>query len=586
MNQRISLTMIVRNEAAHLADCLESVRDKVDEIILVDTGSTDDTVIIAKRYTPHVYSFPWNNDFSAARNFALEHATGDWILALDADEEVLGEDPFTFHALIDSQIDKEVFLLPLLNPISEFTEEYNTFYVLRLFRNNGDYQYVGKIHEQVSIPDPQKVGLAEGPFIKHQTLPLKERHQKRNRNLLLLKKASQEDPQNVFLHYYLGVEWLMLDKPGYALPYLQKAYTNLNADNLLFRSPALKYLLITLRTLGRLDEALTLCLDTSLRYPNFTDIFYLGGLLLEDKEEYLIALKWFDQAIACGKPSALFSHMTGSESFLAYYHLGFCYEKIGKNTEAIHAYETALTLNPSYLYPLYSLFLMLLRDRGPALCYQHLEELSFLDESSLCLTCADLFFLADHVEQAYLCLETHKDNLLSDERFLFFYGKYCVYSGRLRAGLESLSQLSRNGSYNALAQSLSVVTLILLGDSLNARSLVMTLWKNQVTRCEAHIYLRLIRFMNRRTLPPYPLSIREKDTLTLITELFVDAGRYRSLDMYSNPLLQSWNQGLEALLKTSEKGLALLLTEYNQKAQELTNCLVTKFGNSRLSNEH
>lgn len=80
MNQRISLTLIVRNEAAHLADCLESVQDNVDEMIIVDTGSTDDTLRIAKRYTPHVYSFPWNNDFSAARNFALEMqlVIGSW----------------------------------------------------------------------------------------------------------------------------------------------------------------------------------------------------------------------------------------------------------------------------------------------------------------------------------------------------------------------------------------------------------------------------------------------------------------------------------------------------------------------------
>lgn len=132
MNERISLTMIVRNGSAHLADCLESVKDKVDEIIIVDTGSTDDTFSIAQRYTPHVYSFSWHNDFSAARNFAIEHASGDWILALDADEKVQCQDLFDFHSVINKEKDKEAFLLPLLNPISVSTEEYNTFYVLRL----------------------------------------------------------------------------------------------------------------------------------------------------------------------------------------------------------------------------------------------------------------------------------------------------------------------------------------------------------------------------------------------------------------------------------------------------------------------
>ena len=494
--------MIVKNESAHLVDCLESVKDKVDEMIIVDTGSTDDTVSIALCYTSNVYPFPWHNDFSAARNFAIEHASGDWILALDADEEVQCQDSFSFHSMITKEKDKEAFLLPLLNPISDSTGEYNTFYVLRLFRNNGNYKYVGKIHEQVTLSDQQKVELAVGPILKHKLLTSKIRHQKRNRNLRLLKKASQEDPHNLFLHYYLGVEWLMLGKSAYALPFLQRAYSGLSDDNLLFRAPALKYLLVSLRALDRLDEAISLCLEASLHYPTFTDIFYLGGLLLEEKEEYLIALKWFHHAIDCGKPPAFLSHLTGSESFLAYYHLGFCYEKIGNTSEAKGAYETALELNTRYPYPLYNLFLILISEKGSAFCYQHLEDLGFLNDSLLCLTSADLFFLSDHVEQSYLCLETHRDCFQGDERFLFFYGKYCIYSGRAHAGLGSLSQIATNSSYYPSAQMLSIVGLIMLNDFLKAKFLAITLWKNQSTRCEAHIFLCLIRLLQKQTLQP------------------------------------------------------------------------------------
>lgn len=585
MNERISLTMIVRNESAHLVDCLESVKNKVDEMIIVDTGSTDDTVSIAQRYTSNVYTFPWHNDFSAARNFAIKHASGDWILALDADEEVQS-DPNCFHSLLNSEKDKEAFLLPLLNPISDSTEEFNTFYVLRLFRNDGRYQYVGKIHEQISLPDQQKVGLATGPILKHKSLPLKIRHQKRNRNLQLLKKASQEDPHNPFLHYYLGVEWLMLGKSAYAQPFLQKAYSSLSDDNLLFRAPALKYLLVSLRSLGRIDEALSLCLEASLNYPTFTDIFYLGGLLLEEKEEYLIALKWFSHATHCDTPPALLSHLTGSGSFLAYYHLGFCYEKIGKKPEARGAYETALELNPRYHYPLYPLFLNLLNEKGPSLCYQHLKDLGFLAVPLLCLTSADLFFLSDHVEQAYLCLETHKDDFLDDERFPFYYGKYCIYSGRAHAGLESLNQITTNSPYYPSAQALSLVALTLLGDFLRAKSLAITLWKNQSTRCEAHVFLCLIRFMKKRTIPPCLYKLREKETLTLTTELFLDCKRYRSHEKYAAPLVDTWSQGLETLMKSSENGFEQLLNDYTQRLQDLNNRFVAKFRNGWISDEH
>src|SRR5690606_22915077 len=93
MKPFISLCMIVRNEERVLDRCLSSVNNLVDEIILVDTGSTDNTQEIAKKYTKNIYHFEWINDFSAARNFAADKATGEWILVLDADEYV-DEDNF------------------------------------------------------------------------------------------------------------------------------------------------------------------------------------------------------------------------------------------------------------------------------------------------------------------------------------------------------------------------------------------------------------------------------------------------------------------------------------------------------------
>lgn len=91
MTHRLSLCIIVKNEAPNLSRCLDSVQGVVDEIILVDTGSTDETVAIAQRYTSHIYSFPWNGSFSDARNVSLQHASGDWILVLDADEVLVSD---------------------------------------------------------------------------------------------------------------------------------------------------------------------------------------------------------------------------------------------------------------------------------------------------------------------------------------------------------------------------------------------------------------------------------------------------------------------------------------------------------------
>ncbi|MDL2259215.1 glycosyltransferase family 2 protein, partial [Eubacteriales bacterium OttesenSCG-928-K08] len=88
----ISLCMIVRNEEATLARCLNSIKGVADEIIIVDTGSTDTTVDVAKYFTDKVYSFEWVDDFSAARNFSFSKATMEYLLWLDADDVVLPED--------------------------------------------------------------------------------------------------------------------------------------------------------------------------------------------------------------------------------------------------------------------------------------------------------------------------------------------------------------------------------------------------------------------------------------------------------------------------------------------------------------
>jgi glycosyltransferase involved in cell wall biosynthesis len=588
MNPRISLTMIVKNEADNLGDCLEHIKHEVDEIIIVDTGSTDETVSIALRYTTNVFNFTWNGDFSAARNFALQHADGDWILSLDADEIVQCE-PNEFRFLISNAGDNEAFLLPLLNPISDSTGEFNTFYVLRLFKNNNLYQYFGKIHEQVSIQDPQKVGLAHSPIIEHKSIPLKTQHQKRYRNLQLLKNAIYRDPDNPFLQYYLGVEWLMLGKAAYALPFLQKSNLRLDDESLLFRTPALKYLILCLKTLGQLDEALILCLEAGLKYPSFTDIFYLGGLLLEEKKEYLIALKWFDQALQCGTPPALINHQTGSDSFLAQYHLGFCYEKLGKNTEAKKAYEAALDLNPRYSFPLYPFFQILLNEKGPSSCYKILEDHGYLDKPILCLTSANLFYISDHVNEAFHCLETHRDSFQGDDRFFLDLGKYCIYSGRSSKGLSFLRKVSGSSSSFISAQTLSIIALILLGNLKGAKSLAITLWQDPLTRCEGYIFLSLIGLIKKGTLIQFPPIIREQKTLSLVIDIYQDYLHYcdcRSFPKSRDPYVNSWGQALETVLMSSEEGLNYLFWSFDYKVRNIKQLFAVNFGKGWVSDEH
>jgi glycosyltransferase involved in cell wall biosynthesis len=145
--------MIVKNEEEFLSDCLSSVKGAVDEIIVVDTGSSDRTIAIAKEHGAIVHHVPWENDFSKARNASLVQATGDWILVLDADERLADESIGPLRALVLEEPDHG-YLLRIQNLNGK--EDVIEHYLLRLFPNHPDLKYKGMIHEQIQGPMDSK----------------------------------------------------------------------------------------------------------------------------------------------------------------------------------------------------------------------------------------------------------------------------------------------------------------------------------------------------------------------------------------------------------------------------------------------
>ncbi|OAT80850.1 glycosyltransferase [Desulfotomaculum copahuensis] len=490
MNPDITLVMIVRDEEATLPRCLESVKGAVDEIVIVDTGSKDRTVETACRYTPGVYHYPWDGDFAAARNFALARANGGWILSLDADEEL---DPASgdLRALTGNKDGYEAYFLPLYNRAQGDGSPGQYHYVLRFFRNGCGYRFQGSIHEQVVVAYPEKTGVAAGPLIRHHTGGGRERNRKRGRNLKLLQRAAGELPAP-FRQYYLGVEWLALGRPERALPCFEQALRQLTDAQLLFRLPALHHLLSCLTHLNRLDEAICLCLEECRRYPFYSDVLFAGGLLLETKGEYAAAVKWFQEALQCGRPPALFYHLEGTESFLSYFHLGHCYEQMGDHRQASGYYCRALAINPDYIYPLYNLFLLTLVEKGAVgtfECFQRAGYLSGLKQSALL---ADLFFEAGYPGLAAACLEAHGDSLSAPLRQ--HPARFHLYAGRPEQALLLFGRLAIAGGDPSSVTD-EVVALILNRDFTAARSRALSLWRRPDGRSEALAQLVLISLL-------------------------------------------------------------------------------------------
>ncbi|MDD2971897.1 MAG: glycosyltransferase family 2 protein [Lachnospiraceae bacterium] len=150
-----SLCMIVKNEEKILARCLDSLKGLMDEIIIVDTGSTDHTIEIARTYTDHIYTYSWENDFSKARNFAFSKATMDYIYSADADELLDMENQKRFQALKKALLPEiEIVQMYYCNQFQyNTTYNYDKEYRPKLFKRQRSFHWIEPIHETIAL-DP------------------------------------------------------------------------------------------------------------------------------------------------------------------------------------------------------------------------------------------------------------------------------------------------------------------------------------------------------------------------------------------------------------------------------------------------
>jgi tetratricopeptide (TPR) repeat protein len=203
----LSLCMIVRNEAQNLEACVSPLRSLLDEIVLVDTGSSDDTREVGQALGASVFEFPWNDDFSAARNESIRHAHGDYILWLDADDRVDGSEIEKLLALKKALPPRKTHAYYLTINNQSVVDGETLFHQLRLFPNIPGARFQGRIHEQVYYTLRQKgISFVYTDIVirhtgYHDTASV---IRKSERNLAILLKELDDDPQNPILHYHAG----------------------------------------------------------------------------------------------------------------------------------------------------------------------------------------------------------------------------------------------------------------------------------------------------------------------------------------------------------------------------------------------
>jgi glycosyltransferase involved in cell wall biosynthesis len=205
----ISLCMIVKDESRFLGACLASAKTLCTQLIVVDTGSQDDTIEIARAHGADVYEHPWPGHFSQARNISLDYARGDWILILDGDE-VLDEETLDHIASMAQPDDGPVaYDFQIVNFSTEEASDESAHFQrqVRLFRNETYHRYAGLIHNQ--LMDTRTGEGLSGPFLPVRVLhygyiPSVWAAQNKAKRLTLLERAIVEDPESLFCHYNLA----------------------------------------------------------------------------------------------------------------------------------------------------------------------------------------------------------------------------------------------------------------------------------------------------------------------------------------------------------------------------------------------
>lgn len=337
--------MIVKNEEQNLDVCLRAIRHYVDEIIIVDTGSFDKTKEVALKYTDKIYDFVWCDDFSKARNFSIAKSKNDWVLILDADEEVAEVNRESIEKFLNEKNDyigriRRISVFQDSSDIKKYFER-----VSRLFNKNY-YEYIGNIHEQV-VPKNGKQYLSENidVFVDHigYMNEIVKTTNKVQRNIEMLLAAIIKDGKDPYLFYQLGKSY-----------FFKKDYDKASKsfESALSLKPDYKYEYVedlvetygySLINSNRFQDAISIA-DFEKYYSNSPDFNFLMGNICRDNGMFENSIEKF---LNCIGPRE--GKIEGINSYLAFYNIGVIFECIGMYEEALEAYTNCGTYSNAKL---------------------------------------------------------------------------------------------------------------------------------------------------------------------------------------------------------------------------------------------
>ncbi len=377
----ITLSMIVRNEERVLAACLESAKPFFTQIVVVDTGSTDSTIEIARSFGAEVYEMEWPESFAIARNESMRHATGGWVFWMDADDTL----PWvTGEALVREAIRAPQHIGAFVVPVRFVNDDpvYGTRVDhVKLFRNRKGLSWEGRIHEQIlgSIRD---LGLEVGRLpveVLHSGYDVSEEGQekKRLRDSTLLQLDLNERPEHPFVLFNLGMTANHFGRHEEAIDWLTRSLAASGPNDSILRKTYALYA-VSLRDLGRVDEALATC-DEGLKVcPNDPELLFHRGLILARLGRPHEAVESYKAVLGQDIGDHFSSVDVGILGYKSHLNIACAYSDIGDYRKAKEHFELAIKGYPAFIESAVSLFWLAHQygDRRTAeACLRHIEHL-------------------------------------------------------------------------------------------------------------------------------------------------------------------------------------------------------------------
>jgi tetratricopeptide (TPR) repeat protein len=343
--------MIVRNEEKFLEGCLESIKDVVDEVVIVDTGSTDGTKEIAARYGARLFDFPWTGDFSAARNYALDRCRGEWILYIDADERLGPVSREEVRRLLSDE--QQVVYTLRFHPIGGYTayKEY------RIFRNDPRIRFQGVIHESMlstvmAMGHEEGLGIGESALAIYHTGYDGDLMHKHRRNLPMLLRQIELEPRRMYLRWQLGVAQKGLgDTEGAERTWMEAIEMTRGKETVTHDDSHAYYEIICLMNErgdnyeAILDEALSL-------FPDNYLLIWTRAMMLTQCGRFEEAVPLFQELVSTDPETFVDGPLSYNSAIfreLSYEPLAACLFKLGRFGESERYYALASGCDPGNL---------------------------------------------------------------------------------------------------------------------------------------------------------------------------------------------------------------------------------------------